>query len=364
MVSIPGVAEWTIAPVCKTGAFGLRRFESFPLDPMQIGFFEVDDWAFDVIKRRLPNALITPEKLLPENAKKYSGLEIISPFIYSQLNKSTLLQLPHVKFITTRSTGFDHIDLDFCKNKEIVVANIPRYGDRTVAEFAFALILTLSRKIHDAIGRTKGGSFENDNLMGMDLRGKTIGIVGFGQIGREVAKIAQGFEMNILVYNRSHYPALEDKYLCTFVELDFLLSRSNFVTLHLPLTKETGHIINKKNILKCKPGLFLINTARGGLIETEALLLGLEKNILAGVGLDVLEEERNLKEEAELISSEFRKKADYKTLMFDHILIDHPKVVVTPHNAFNSQEARLNILNTTFTNINAFIKNIPINTVG
>jgi len=86
---------------------------------MQIGFFEVDDWAFDVIKRRLPNALITPEKLLPENAKKYSGLEIISPFIYSQLNKSTLLQLPHVKFITTRSTGFDHIDLDFCKNKEI-----------------------------------------------------------------------------------------------------------------------------------------------------------------------------------------------------------------------------------------------------
>ena len=330
---------------------------------MKIGFFETEDWALEIVKKQFPDAFITSEKLLPENVKKYADLDIVSSFIYSQLNKSTLLQFKNLSFITTRSTGFDHIDLEFCDNKGIAVSNVPRYGDRTVAEFTFALILTLTRKIYTAVTRTKSGSFENQDLMGMDIHGKTIGIIGFGQIGREVAKIAQGLEMNILVYNRSHYPALEDKYSCTFVDLNFLLSRSDIISLHLPLTKETEHIINKENIVFCKPGSYLVNTARGGLIETEAILLGLKKNILAGVGLDVLEEEQDLKEEAELISSEFRKKTDYKTLMLDHILVNHPKVIVTPHNAFNSQEARINILNTTFDNIHAFIQKVPQNIV-
>ncbi len=331
---------------------------------MNIGFFEVDEWEIPIIKRHFPHALISSEKLLPENAKKYVHLEAISTFIYSQLPSSTLVQFPKLQCIATRSTGYDHIDVKYCARNEIAVYNVPRYGDRTVAEFTFALLLSLTRRMYESVAMTKLGSFDHNALTGVDVHKKTIGIIGFGKIGQEVAKIARGFDMKILVYNRSHDQALEKELGFKYVELNFLLEHADIVTLHLPLLPETKHFINKKNILKMKKGSFLINTARGGLVETEAIIIGLEKNILAGVGLDVLEEEAALGEEAELMSPEFRKKVDLQTLVMDHVLVRHPKVIVTPHNAFNTKEAIHTILTTTLHNISAHIHGTPENTVS
>lgn len=331
---------------------------------MRIGFFEVNDWEVPIIKKHFPRSLINKEKLLPDVAKKYKDLEIVSTFIYSQLNSSTLVQLPKLRCIATRSTGFDHIDTKFCARNDIAVTNVPRYGDRTVAEFAFALILSLTRRIYESVALTRLGSFDSHGLTGIDLEHKTIGIIGFGKIGQEVAKIARGFSMKILVFNRSKDEALAKELGVTYVDINELLKKSDVVTLHLPLLKETEHFINRNNILTMKKGSYLINTARGGLVETEALILGLHKGILAGVGLDVLEEESVLNEEAELISSEFRKKVDLQALVMDHVLVRHPKVIVTPHNAFNSKEAIHTILTTSLDNISAYINGSPQNSIS
>ncbi|KXK10686.1 MAG: D-lactate dehydrogenase [Microgenomates bacterium OLB23] len=274
---------------------------------MDIGFFEVNDWEVPIIQKHFPHAFISSEKLVAENAKKYKNLQVVSTFIYSQLNSSVLVQMPKLRCIATRSTGFDHVDAKYCARNNIVVCNVPRYGDRTVAEFTFALILSLTRRIYESVALTRLGSFDNHGLTGMDLEHKTIGIIGLGKIGQEVAKIARAFNMKILAFNRSHDDTLAAELGLEYVELNELLKRSDVVTLHLPLLPTTTHFINK-NILTMKKGSYLINTARGGLVETQALIIGLHKGILAGVGLDVLEEESVLNEEAELISSEFRKK--------------------------------------------------------
>lgn len=330
---------------------------------MKIGFFNVENWEIMPTKTAFPEAQIFTEKASIDNIDQYKNLEIISPFIHSELKADILSQLPALKMIATRSTGYDHIDLDYCKSKNIIVSNVPVYGERTVAEHTFGLILTLTRKIYDSIERTKKGSFSTKDLRGTDLYGKTLGIIGLGNIGEVVAKIAKGFGMKVLVNCRGDKSkeCIEGGF--SQVELDYLLQNSDVVTLHLPYCTETHHIINKDNILKFKPGSYLINTARGGLIEVEAIVLGLEKNILAGVGLDVLEEENILKEEAELLSSEYLKNVNLEDLVCDYLLIKDPRVIVTPHNAFNSTEALERILNTTIENINMFLKEKPINIV-
>ncbi len=330
---------------------------------MKIGFFNVEDWEIMPIKAVFPDALISTEKLSIENVKNYSDLEVISSFIYSDFSKEVLELLPNLKLIATRSTGFDHIDLDYCKAKNITVCNVPVYGERTVAEQTFALILTLTRKIYDSIERTKKGNFSNKGLRGIDLFEKTLGIIGLGNIGQEVLKIAKGFGMKVLVYTRTQKPNLDKELGFEYSDLDFLLTNSDIVTLHLPYCEGTHHIINKENILKFKKGSFLINTARGGLVDVEAIVVGLEKQILAGAGLDVLEEEFVLREEVELLTTEFKKKVDFEELIYDYMILKDERVIVTPHNAFNSAEALQRILNTTIDNINCFIKNSPLNVV-
>lgn len=330
---------------------------------MKIGFFNVENWEIMPIKSAFPEAVIFTEKAGPDNVDKFRDLEIISSFIYSDLKADVLEQLPNLKMIATRSTGYDHIDVDYCKAKKIVVSNVPVYGERTVAEHTFGLILTLTRKIYDSVERTKKGSFSTKDLRGVDLFEKTIGIVGLGNIGEVVARIAKGFGMRVLVNCRSDKSAIAKEIGFEQVDLDYLLQNSDIITLHLPYNKETHHVINKQNILKFKPGSYLVNTARGGLVEVEAIVLGLEKNILAGVGLDVFEEENVLKEEAELLSSEYLKNVDLENLVCDYLIMKDPRVIVTPHNAFNSKEALERILNTTIENISMFLKEKPVNVV-
>jgi len=261
------------------------------------------------------------------------------------------------------STGFDHIDLKECKAKNIKVSNVPFYGENTVAEHTFALILALAWKLPASIERSKTYNFTLDNLRGFDLKGKTLGLVGLGHIGERAAKMAKGFEMKVIAYDPKKNLKLAEKMGIKYVTFDYLLSHSDIISLHAPYNKKTRHLINKNNIKLIKPGAYLINTARGGLIETQALIIALKKKIIAGAGLDVLEEECFIKEEKELLSKPFQKKCNLKTVLQGHFLIQDPRVLVTPHNAFNSEEALQRILDTTVENIKRFLKNRMINLV-
>lgn len=326
-------------------------------------FFEVQEWEKDQLRLAFPNAELVFEKLTAENVSKYNGTEIASCFIYSSIDKKTLDAMPRLKYIATRSTGYDHIDIDHCSQKKIVVSNVPEYGSNTVAEHTFALILSLTRKIYQSVNQAKSFNFDHSKIRGIDLEGKTIGIAGLGKIGEHVLRIAGGFGMNALVYNRSQNAELQKKYNFQYVDLGELLKHSDIISLHLPHNKQTNHIINKENILTMKKGSHLINTARGGLIETEAIVLGLERGILEGVALDVLEEEKEMSEEAAILTSEYRDKVNMQNLVYNHILMNHPKVLITPHNAFNSREALMRITHTTIENIKTYLSGSPINEV-
>jgi D-lactate dehydrogenase len=330
----------------------------------KIVFFEVEAWEKGYINSAIINyqPILTSEKLDESTMDQYQDCEAISIFIYSTINRTILDKLPNLKFIATRSMGFDHIDLAACREKGIVVANVPVYGAHTVAEHTIALMLAVSRKIVPSVERAKKGDFSSVGLTGFDLFGKTLGVIGTGHIGKNVCELGISFGMKVIAY--CHH---EDADLCArgvkYVSLDELLANSDVISLHLPHNSETEHLINVNNISKIKKGAILINTARGALIETKAILEGLEKGILAGVGLDVLEEENALKEEREFLSSEHIAKGDIQTELLDHILLERDDVVITPHNAFNSKEALEEILETSLGNIKNYINGAPTNIV-
>ena len=332
---------------------------------MRITFFEIEDWEKQYFQSVLTGSSLSfyETPLTKEAIASVDDTEILSSFIYSKLSSEILLQLPNLKLITTRSTGFDHIDIEYCKKAGIAVCSVPTYGVNTVAEHTFALILALSRKLIPSIERTRRGDFSLERLRGFELAEKTLGIVGLGHIGKRVVEIAKVFKMNVLVSTKHPDQNLTKQLGITFVELPALLNNSDIVSLHVPLIAETRNLINKENIALMKKGSLLINTARGAVVETEALVFALEKGILAGAGLDVLEEERALKEERELLTKEFLKTGDLKTQLLNHVLLTKENVIITPHNAFNSREALQEILQTTVGNITSFLAGKPVNLV-
>ena len=285
-------------------------------------------------------------------------------FVFSPVTARVLEQFPKLRFIATLSTGYDHINLAACQSRSIAVANVPIYGENTVAEHTFALILALSRKIVESAERTRKGDFSLEGLRGFDLKDKTIGIIGGGHIGMHVVKIAKGFSMNVLMYDTHPDPYVAERDGFRYAsELDGLLTNADIITLHLPYMPKTHHIININNIDRLKKGALLINTARGALVETDAILYGLKQGILAGVGLDVLEEENALRDQPKLCGP-IPQECDLKTLVADHVLLTHPKVLITPHNAFNTTEALQRILDTTVENFTTFFAGKAVNTVG
>jgi D-lactate dehydrogenase len=330
----------------------------------KIVFFEVEDWEKKYIEVALSGEqpVLTAEKLEESTVSQYADVEIISIFIYSSITKALLEKLPNLKFIATRSMGFDHIDTATCKEKGIIVANVPTYGAHTVAEHTFALMLAVSRKIIPSVERAKRGDFSSVGLTGFDLFGKTLGVIGTGHIGKNVSELGLSFGMKVIAYCHHTDADLTAKGV-NYVTLDELLAASDVITLHLPHNSETEHIINMGNVDKIKKGAILINTARGALVETQAILTGLEKGILSGVGLDVLEEENALKEEREFLASEHIAKGDIQTELLDHILLNRNDVVITPHNAFNSIEALQEILETSLGNVKSFLNKTPVNIV-
>ena len=200
-------------------------------------------------------------------------------------------------------------------------------------------------------------------MRGFDLKGKTLGIVGTGHIGLHVARIANGFEMNVLAFDVAENKKLAKKLEFKYVSLEDLLKNSDIITLHVPYNKNTHHLINSQNINLIKKGAYLINTARGGIIETNALVKALDSGILTGAGLDVLEEECFIKEERQLLTKQFPETCNIKTMLQNHVLMQRENVIITPHNAFNSKEALERILATTVENIKGFAGGKAVNMV-
>lgn len=318
--------------------------------------------AFDTLKIASEVELVT-EALDAENAARFADAEIVSTFVYSTLDRKVLEQLPSLKLIATRSTGYDHIDSAWCATHSITVCNVPHYGESTVAEHVFALLLALSHRMPEAIERARSGPFSPDGLQGFDLAGKTLGVVGTGNIGRHVIRIARGFQMDVLAYDVNPDQGAANSLGFAYIGLDELLARSDIITLHLPATDATHHLLSSDGFALMKPGAVVINTARGSLIDIEALIGALRSGKLAGAGLDVLPGEPLIREEAELVSSGFCAREDLRELVADYVLLRMPNVIVTPHSAFNTREAVGRIVQTTVENIQGFVSGRAQNVV-
>ena len=324
---------------------------------MKIGFFNIrgDEDEF------YQNALAGNEveffttSLTPDNLSQNRDFEIISVFTDSKVDASVIDALPNLKLIAARSTGFDHIDIKKCQEKEITVVNVPVYGETTVAEFAIALLLTIAKKIPQALISVKiTEKFNREGLAGFDLKGKTLGVIGTGHIGASVIKIARGFDMQILAFDIAPNKELSESLEFSYISLEELLSKSDFISLHVPFLPSTQHLINQKNISFIKRGTVLINTSRGEVVETEALIHGLETGIISAAGLDVLENELSLRTDVE---------GNEEAARLNDKLIELSNVIVTPHIASNTKEAMDRIRQTTVDNIKSFLNSNPQNVV-
>lgn len=327
-------------------------------------FLEAEPWEEAYLRSHLHGVTATYiPGTLGDHLTEVANADILSVFVYSHLTRSALEAMPRLTFVAIRGTGYDHIDLSACREKRIRVANVPSYGANTVAEHTFGLILALTRKIHTAYDRTIRGDFSNVGLRGIDLRGRTLGVVGTGNIGRQVVRIARGFEMRILLADPHPDQAFARRAHAQYIPLRRLLTQSDIVTLHAPLVPATKHLINAQRLRWMKDGALLINTSRGGLVDTTALVRALASKKLGGAGLDVLEEERAIKEEREVLTPHYAQDVNLRTMLENHSLLHFPNVIITPHNAFNSREAIERILETTVENIRAYLAGRPINLV-
>ena len=322
---------------------------------MKIVFFEATESDKKYLAPMFPNheVLFFSEPLTAENKEKARDAEIISVFIYSVVNKAIIEHLENARCIATRSTGFDHIDIASCAEKNIAVLNVPYYGENTVAEHTFALILALSRNVHKSYARGLKENFSMQGLIGFDLKNKTLGVIGTGHIGLHVIRIAKGFGMHVLAYDVHHDIFLSEILHFNYVSLDDVLAQSDIITIHVPYNEHTHHLISRENIKKIKPGSLLINTARGGIVENGALIEALDNHTLSGVGLDVLEGAEYIKEGQQCLYEDCDP-VQARQIEQNKNLLSRDNVVYTPHIGFYSEEALKRILDTTIENITQF----------
>lgn len=326
------------------------------MSQIKIAFFEIDGEEKKFVRRRFDKNYILEfhkEPLTVNNRDLAKDADVISVFIYSKMTEAVMSSLPKLKLIATRSTGFNHINLDAAQRRGISVCNVPYYGENTVAEHTFALILALSRNLHRAYVRSIQGNFSLEGLRGFDLKDKTIGIIGAGSIGTHVIKMAKGFGMNILVFDPVQNHILEEILEFKYASLDDLLANSDIISLHCPYNENTHYLLNMDNIGKVKKGALFINTARAGLIEPSALYHAIDTGIFSGAGLDVFEGEDLAAEENQMLSKNVAP-AEMEALLKRNILLRKENVIITPHIAFDSIEAVERILDTTVNNIKSF----------
>ena len=326
---------------------------------MKILFFEIKKSQEPYITQCLPNCEciffdfpLTPSTIPP----KHQDAEVISIFVCSYINKEVLDAYSNLTLIVTRSVGYEHIDIKEAQKRDITICNVPSYASISVAEHTFALMLALSRNLIESVNRVKQQElFSYEGLNAFELNGKTLGIIGYGNIGKKVAHIARGFNMNLLIHDDYAEEKNEE-----FVDLKTLLNNSDIITLHVPLTKDTYHMVNAANIKLIKPGSYLINTSRGGIIETESLVKALSEGHIAGAALDVLEHESDIMYPLPCL---LNPKTDANTLKLfglNQWLINQPNVLITAHCAFASKEAIERLLESTIECIKAWQAGKPI----
>jgi D-lactate dehydrogenase len=334
---------------------------------MDIAVFEAEDWERQAFAHLGPGYRVrcVAESLDERNAADFSHAEVASPFVNSRFNASALSQFPKLKLIATRSAGYDHIDLEHCSARGITVSNVPHYGDSTVAEHVFALLLAVARNLVDAVERTRRGRFTQAGLRGFELRDRVIGVVGTGCIGLRVIEIARGFGMNVIAHDLRKDQAAAARLGFAYASLDQLLSDSDVVTLHVPATSGTAGMISDREFSRMKRGAILINTARGHIVDVEAMVRALADGKLRAAGLDVLPQEPLLREEAAIFHEGAVTDAeDFKALVANNVLLRFPNVIVTPHNAYNTDAALQRLVATTLANIEAFARGAPQNVVS
>ncbi|CAH0517287.1 unnamed protein product [Peronospora belbahrii] len=322
---------------------------------MKIAFFSTHSYDIESIERAAKEDRVTPEhelkffssRLDTNAAKLAEGCEGVCIFVNDIADETVLRMLASggTKVMFLRCAGFDMIDLKVAKELDMPVIRVPAYSPHSVAEYAAALMMTLNRKIHRSYNRTRELNFRLEGLLGFDINKRTIGVVGTGKIGALFARIATGFGCKVLAYDvKQSTEALS----CgvEYVSLDEIWSRSDIISLHCPLLPSTKHVINAASISKMKDGVMIINTSRGGLINTKALVNGLKSCKIGSVGLDVFEGEGEY----------FYSDQSCRIIADENLarLFTFPNVIITGHQAFFTQEALANISHTTMDNIKAY----------
>ncbi len=319
---------------------------------MKIAFFDTkpyDKESFEKVNSHYGTEITFYEtKLNEDTASLAKGFDAVCVFVNDAVNATVIDRLCQfgVKIIALRCAGFNNVDMKYAFGK-IHVLRVPAYSPYAVAEHAIALLLTSIRRIHKAYIRTRDFNFSLNNLTGFDLYGKTVGVVGTGKIGRAFINICRGFGMNVLAFDKFPADDLMEEGV-KYVSMDQMFRESDVISLHCPLTEETYHIIDEASIEKCKKGVVIINTSRGALVDTQALLEGIKSRKVGAACLDVYEEE------SELFFEDFS-----GHILEDDILarlISMPNVIVTSHQAFLTAEALGNIAETTLSNLKQFME--------
>jgi D-lactate dehydrogenase len=287
-------------------------------------------------------------RLTAKTAFLATGSDVVCSFVNDKIDADCVkvLSEAHVNLIVLRSVGFNHVDVAAAQARNILVARVPEYSPYAVAEFAIGLLLTLNRKIHRAHARVRELNFSLDGLVGFDLHGKTVGIIGTGKIGHIMCQIMLGFGCKILAYDLKNNLNLENDSAVRYCDLETLCKNSDIISLHVPLTAATFHLINEQRIEEMKNGVFIINTGRGALIDAKALIKGLKSEKIGGAALDVYEEEEEI----------FFHDLSDKMLKDDNLArqLTIPNVLITSHQAFLTQEALNTIAQTTLKSVFEF----------
>lgn len=291
-------------------------------------------------------------RLTPETASLADGFPVVCPFVNDQLDRPVLERLAEggARMLALRSAGTSHVDVPAAMEIGFIVAHVPAYSPHAVAEHAVGMILALNRKLHRAYARVREGNFSLEGLLGFDLHGRTVGVIGTGAIGGAFVRIMLGFGCRVIGFDPMPNDELRTLGV-TYLELDELFETSDVVSLHCPLTPATHHLIDARAIDRMKPGVMLVNTSRGGLIDTGAAIDGLKSERIGALGLDVYEEEAGL----------FFEDLSGRVIQDDVLmrLLTFPNVLVTAHQGFFTREALVDIAETTLANVTAFERGEP-----
>ena len=320
--------------------FRVAMFSAKPYDEQSFERHKPDNFKFEYFKTKLT-----------ENTSDLAyGFDAVCVFVNDDVNEEVLIKLSRVgiKYIVLRCAGFNNVDMSCAKRLGVKVARVPAYSPEAVAEHTIALMMTLNRKLHKAYNRTKEDNFSLDGLLGFNIHGKTVGLIGTGNIGLATAKILAGFGANIIATD----PITNDRVVklgVEYVSFEQLLAQSDIISLHCPLNESTHHLLNSQSIKQMKPGVMIINTGRGGLIDSQCLIDNLKNGHIGHLALDVYEQESELF---------FEDLSD--SIVQDDIfqrLLTFPNVLITGHQGFFTREALDQIATTTINNLDCLVHN-------